>query len=157
MRSIFGKLVAGIAISAIGMFAAADNSLGTWKRNMEKSKFTNPGPNAVKSLTVVNEASEGGRKQTVTGERADGTAINGSSTIKYDGKPYPVTGASWDTVSVKQVDANTFTGKAKKTGGKYKSTTRTVISDDGKTMTVTSKGTNTEGNPTSATIVYDKQ
>jgi hypothetical protein len=30
----------------------------------------------IKSLTVTREASDGGVKQTTTGERADGTAIN---------------------------------------------------------------------------------
>jgi Tol biopolymer transport system component len=67
-------------------------------------------------MTIVVEASDGGAKRTVTGERQDGTAINTTSTVKYDGKEYPVTGATWDTVSVRQIDANTFTVEQKKTG-----------------------------------------
>jgi len=156
MRSIAAKLVIGVAITAIGMFGA-DNSIGTWKRNIAKSKTTPELTNPIKSLTIVNEASDGGVKRTVTGERQDGTAIKSSSTVKYDGKEYPVTGSTWDTVSVKQVDANTFTSETKKTGGKYHATSRTVISKDGKTMTTTTKGTNAEGQPFTATAVYDKQ
>jgi hypothetical protein len=68
---------------------------------------------------MVVEAVDGGRKVTTTGERQDGTAINSSYTVKYDGKEYPVTGAPWDTISVKQVDANTFTSEVKI--GKYHS------------------------------------
>jgi len=35
------------------------------------------------------------------------TAVNYSFTFKYDGKEYPVTGAPFDTVSSKRIDANT--------------------------------------------------
>jgi hypothetical protein len=156
MRNVVAKLVLGMAITAIGMFGA-DNSIGTWKRNVEKSKNTPPVTNPIKSLTIVNEPSDGGVKVTVTGARQDGTPINSSSSVKYDGKEYPVTGAPWDTISMKQVDANNFTFVAKKTGGKYQVNGRTVISKDGKTMTTTTKGTNTEGQPSSGTLVYEKQ
>ena len=103
------------------------------------------------------EAIDGGVKQTATGERQDGTKINGGYTAKYDGKEYPVTGTTWDTTSMKQIDANTFTFENKKTGGKYHVTGRTIISKDGKTMTTTTKGTNAEGQPSSSTIIYEKQ
>jgi hypothetical protein len=156
MRNIVVKLVIGVAITAIGMFGA-DNSIGTWKGNVAKFKSTPPVTNPIKSLTVVNEASDGGVKVTVTGERQDGTPINSSYSIKYDGKEYPVTGAPWDTVSMKQIDANTFTSEVKKTGGKYHATRRTVISKDGKTMTTTTKGTNAEGQPSSGALIYEKQ
>jgi hypothetical protein len=42
-------------------------------------------------------------------------------------------------------------------GGKYKSTARTVISADGKTMTTTSKGTGADGKAFSSVAVFDKQ
>jgi len=156
MRNVLLKVFMGVAITSVAMFGA-DNSIGTWKRNIEKSK-ANPAPaNPIKSLTLVYAAVDGGIKVTATGERKDGTAINSTSTVKYDGKEYPVTGATWDTTSMKQVDANTITFESKKTGGKYHVTGRTVISKDGKTMTTTSKGTNAEGQPTSSTAVYDKQ
>jgi hypothetical protein len=156
MRNIAAKLVIGVAITTIGMYGA-DNSIGTWKRNVAKSTSTTPSTNPITSLTMVLEAVDGGVKETVTGQRKDGTPINGGFTAKYDGKEYPVTGAPWDTISIKQIDANTFTSEVKKTGGKYHTTARMVISKDGKTMTLTSKGTNAEGKPTSAKAIYDKQ
>lgn len=156
MPNIVAKLVIGLAITAIGIFAA-DNSIGTWKRNIEKSKSKTPVPNPYKSQTTVREAVDGGVKVTSVGERKDGTPTKSSHTVKYDGKPVPVTGSTFDTIAVKQVDANTFTSETSKTGGKYHTTGRTVISKDGKTMTNTQKGTDAEGKPLSFTIVHEKQ
>jgi hypothetical protein len=154
MRSIMTKLMLGMAITAIGAFAA-DNTLGTWKLNMEKSKFSPAAP--VKSLTSTREASDGGVKVTSTGEQADGTAINASYTAKYDGKEYAVTGSPYDTITIKQVNANTLTFTQKKKGGKYNVTGRLAVSKNGKTVTSTVKGTNAQGQAYNATIVYEKQ
>ena len=85
------------------------------------------------------------------------SGINSRYTVKYDGKEYPVPGAPWDTTSLKQIDANTITFEVKKTGGKYHATGRTVISKDGKTMTTTTKGTNSEGQPSTGKFIYEKQ
>jgi hypothetical protein len=155
MRSIVAKLFIGVAITAIGMFGA-DSMLGTWKYNAAKSKTTITNP--IKSLTSVLEATpDGGVRMTRTGQLADGTPVNYSFTFKYDGKEYPVTGAPFDTVSLKRIDANTTSFETRKTGGKYHTTGRTVISKDGKTLTQTSKGINAEGKPVSSTTVADKQ
>ena len=154
MKNIVTKLIVGLTLTAIGAFAA-DNSLGTWKLNMNKSKFSPSAP--VKSLTTTREAAGGGVKATSTGEQADGTAINASYTATYDGKESPVTGAPYDTIAIKQVNANTFTFTQKKKDGKYSVTGRSVISKDGKTMTNTLKGTNADGKAYNATMVYDKQ
>lgn len=135
--------------------AGADNTIGTWKLNMEKSKVM-AGPAAIKSLTITREAVEGGVKSTSTGTRAD-REINTSYTAKYDGKSYPATGFLWDTISIKQLDANTLTVVNTKTGGKYKATGRTVVSKDGKTMTITTKGTDNEGKAMHQILVFEKQ
>ena len=156
MQNIFGKLVVGVAITAV-VTLGADNSLGTWKRNVAKSTSSAQVQNPITSMTMVREASDGGVKSTSTGKRKDGTAVDSSYTAKYDGKEYPVTGAPWDTISIKQIDANTFTTELKKTGGKYHATGRTVISKDGKTLTITNKGTDADGKPVTNKIVYEKQ
>jgi hypothetical protein len=148
-------------VLAIGLAAAAfgaDNSLGTWKANIEKSNYS-PAPIPVKNITSVRESVPGGVKVANTGERADGTAINTTYTAKYDGTPASVSGqgAPYDTVSLKQVNANTFAYDAKKSDGKYHSHGRLVISPDGKTMTLTAKGTGADGKAMAITLVYDKQ
>jgi hypothetical protein len=156
MRNIIAKLMVGVAITTIGMYGA-DNSIGTWKRDVAKSTSTPPATNPITSLTIVLEAVDGGVKETVTGQLKDGTPINGGFTAKYDGKEYPVTGAPWDTISIKQIDANTFTSEVKKAGGKLHSEGRMVISKDGKTMTLTTRGTNAEGKPSSGKAIFEKQ
>jgi hypothetical protein len=83
--------------------------------------------------------------------------VNYSFTFNYDGKEYPVTGAPFDTVSSKRIDANTTSFETRKTGGKYHSTGRTVISKDGKTLTQTSTGTDADGKAVTQTLVFDKQ
>jgi hypothetical protein len=148
-------LLIGLAITA-GVTFAADSSVGTWKLNAAKSKFT--GSYVVKSQTDVREATpEGGVKVTRTGQLGDGTPINGSFTYNYDGKEYPATGLAFDVLSVKRIDPNTVAFDVKKTGGKYHVTGQTVISADGKTMTQTAKGTDAAGKPISSTVVFDKQ
>ena len=155
MKSILAIAVLTMAAIHIAFGQTTDNSLGTWKLNMEKSKFTPSAP--VKNLTATREASDDGVKVTMTGERADGTPINGSYTAKYDGKEYPVTGAPYDSIAIKQVNENTFTTVQKNSGTKYNTTTRAVISKDGKTIKVTSRGTDADGNPIIYTMVYEKQ
>src|SRR5579872_5661284 len=103
MPNTFAKLLIGFVITAIGAIGA-DNSLGTWKLNLQKSRFSPKAP--VKSLTTTREGAEGGVKVTTTGEQADGTAVNTTYPVKYDGGECAVTGAAWDAISVKQVDAN---------------------------------------------------
>ena len=135
----------------------ADNSIGTWKLNSAKSKRTPPSTNPVTSLSIVYEAVDDGVKVTIAGQLKDGTAIGFNSTVKYDGKEYPITGAPWDTVTAKQIDANTCTFEDKKTGGKFHVLGRQVISEDGKTMTITSEGTDADGTPVAALQIYEKQ
>ncbi|HKR26590.1 MAG TPA: hypothetical protein VJT08_07490 [Terriglobales bacterium] len=158
MRKILGSILILLAMATGTGAFAADNSLGTWKVNLEKTKYT-PAPFPVKSLTSVREAAPGGVKVSNTGERSDGSAINASYTAKYDGTPVSVSGegAPYDTVSLKQVDDNTFIWDAKKSDGKYHSHGRIVISPDGKTMTMRAKGTDADGKPMTITLVYDKQ
>ena len=96
---------------------------------------------------------------TITGEQTNGTAVNASYTTKYDGAPAAVSGsgAPYDTISVKQLNANTFTDERKKTDGKYQATTRIVISKNGKRMTQATKGTDANGKALSLRFVWEKR
>ena len=156
MRTILTTSLIALAITTVAAFGA-DNTLGTWKLDVAKSKYT-PAPMPIKSLTVIREASDGGVKQTTNGERADGIALNSSYAAKYDGKDVQVSGnAQYDTIAIKQVNANTLTDERKKTGGPYKASGRTVVSNGGKTMTTTTKGTNADGKEFTQVLVFDKQ
>jgi hypothetical protein len=154
---MFSRTLVVLAITAVAA-AGADNSLGAWKINIAKSKYT-PAPMPLKSYTAVREAAPGGVKVTLTGERTDGTSINASYTAKYDGSPAAVAGSGtpYDSMAIKQVDANTFTYESKQTTGKYRASGRTVVSKDGKTMTTTAQGTDADGKAMTLTLVYEKQ
>jgi hypothetical protein len=155
MRSVLARLFIGGAVTAIAMFGA-DSSVGTWKLNAAKSKSTSTNP--VVSQTDVREATpEGGFKLTRTTQLKDGTAANYTVTCKYDGKECPVTGAPYDVVSGKRIDANTTTFETKKTGRKLHNNGKNVISKDGKTLTQTITGTDAGGKSVKTTNVFDKQ
>lgn len=158
MKRLLTLALATLAITSTAAAFAADNSLGTWKLNVSKCKYS-PGPLPVKSLTAVREAAGDGVKVTTTGERSDGTAVNSSYTAKFDGSPASLSGqgAPYDSISLKQVDANTFTYETKNSTTKYSAHGRLVVSHDGKTITMTAKGTDAEGKPMTVTLVYDKQ
>jgi len=157
MRRLLSIAILALMVT-ITVTLGAENGLGTWKLNLEKTTSSSRAPNPVKGLFVTREASDGGVKVTVKGERADGAAINATYTAKYDGVEVPVAGNSpYDMVSLKQTNADTFTEERRKTSGPYKATGLTVISNGGKVMTVTIKGTNTDGKPLTQVFILDKQ
>ena len=154
MKSLLAAVVT-ILVASAAVFAQADPSLGTWKLNVAKSKY-NAGPPAPKSTTLVIEAAGKGVKLTSSTVLADGTSRSVSYTTQYDGKDAAVTGSpDYDAVAVKRTAAGS-TGERKK-GGKVVQTYTRSFSADGKTMTVTTKGTNAAGEKIDTVLVYEKQ
>jgi hypothetical protein len=141
---------------AWGAGAQAPKGLeGTWKLNAAKSKFS-PGP-PPKSMTVVYSL-EGtdGMKIVVDLMPADGAAQHWEMSPRYDGKEYPVTGSpAADMISVKAVDDHTGESTFKK-DGKVTATNVRKLSADGKTLTITSKGTTADGKPRHDVQVFEK-
>jgi hypothetical protein len=156
MRRALTLILAVIATTAVAL--TADETLGTWKYNTAKSKGSSA-TSPITELTVTREASDGGVKITAKGTRTDGSKIDSVTNAKYDGKAVAVmgTGLTWDTVAIKQVNSKTLTEERSKKGGQYHTIARTVVSDDGKTMTTTAKGTGADGKPIATTAVFDKQ
>ena len=135
---------------------AADNSAGTWKLNLAKSKY-DPAGLTPKSTTTKIEAVEGGAKVVVDTVDSQGKASHYEYTAKYDDKDYAVKGdPNRDTTSMKKIDDYTFDATNKK-GGKVTTTTRTVYGRDGKSRTITVTGVTPQGQKVSNTQVYDKQ
>ena len=155
-RSLLTLTVVLVAVLAFAMIAwGADSNLGTWKLNVDKSKYS-PGP-APKSVTLIIEAHDGGIKYTADGENAEGSPIHIEFTAKYDGQDNPVTGSpDFNSIALKRIDAHTIEATIKK-DGMVMGTSRTVISLDGKTRTLTSKGKNAAGQDVNNVVVYDKQ
>jgi hypothetical protein len=145
-----------LAVLALAVVAsAADSNVGTWNLNLAKSTYS-PGP-APKSATLTIEAHDGGIKYTSHGENAEGSPIHVEFTAKYDGQDNPVTGSpDFNSIALKRIDAQTIEATIKK-DGMVMGTSRTVISHDGQTRTLTSKGKNAAGQDVNNVVVYDKQ
>ena len=136
------------------MCFAADAYMGTWKLNEAKSKITAGTP---KNTNVVYEATGDNVRITSDGVSGDGNPTHIEWTGKFDGKDYPVTGdPTSDMRSYKKVDDHTLEMTVKK-AGKVTTTGRIVVSADGKTRTVNTKGTDSTGKSFQNTAVYDKQ
>ena len=75
----------------------------------------------------------------------------------YDGKERAVTGdPDADMLTLKRVDANTTEFTEKKAGKVVLTGTR-VVSKDGKTLTITTKGTNAKGQKVDNVTVDDRK
>jgi hypothetical protein len=140
-------LVAGVAF-------AADPVVGTWKLNVEKSKFASG--HELKAASRVYSESGGvyTLEQKMTG--ADGKEM--SSTSQYsDGKDVKQNSSTVaDTVHARKINANTWNFELKK-DGKVVGHVHRVVSADGKTLTVHNTGANVAGATGDETLVYRKE
>ncbi|MCM3905791.1 MAG: hypothetical protein ND866_29210 [Pyrinomonadaceae bacterium] len=143
-----------VCFFAAAVCFASAVQLGTWKLNEAKSKIAAGAP---KNHTVVYETAGDDVKVTVDGTDNDGKPTHNEWTGKFDGKDYPVTGdPASDARSYKKVDDHTLELTIKK-GGKVTVTGKIVESADGKSRTVTTKGTDAAGKKFESVAVYDKQ
>jgi hypothetical protein len=161
MKRAFMKLAMfslfAIAVMMLPRTALAQSELvGTWKLNVEKSKF-NPGP-APKSSVLTYEAAGEGVKVTNDGVNAQGNPTKSVfGPFTNDGKPYPVTGVpDFNESTYKKVNDTTVEFVRLKDGKEVQRGTR-AVSTDGKTMTFTIKGVNASGQQIDNVAVYEKQ
>lgn len=144
-----------LLISALPAWAA-DPTLGTWTLNVAKSKFT-PGP-PFKSDTRTYTAEGNGVRVTIKTVDAQGKEVVSEYPVNYDGKFYPVTGSGGpaDAIALKKINELTSETSLKH-GSNIVAVARRVVSEDGKTMTVSYKGTDPTGRMVDYTLVYEKQ
>jgi hypothetical protein len=148
------SLAVGVVALTGAAFAQAPG-LGTWTLNVAKSKFS-PGP-APKSSTVTFSAAGQGVKAVIDTIGPDGSKIHWEYSANFDGKPAPVTGnPDGDMVVAKRIDANTIETSYTLKGKPTTVNTR-VYSADGKTMTVTSTGTNGQGQKLNNVQVFERK
>jgi len=141
-----------LAVAALSL--AADPNLGTWKLNEEKSHFA---AGATKNRLVSYHTVGDMVMVTVDGVDKDGKVTHNEWTGKFDGKDYAVKGdATSDTRAYTKVNGNTLSMAVKK-DGKVTVTGTIMVSDDGKTRTVTTSGMDSMGMKMDNMAVYDKQ
>jgi hypothetical protein len=151
-----GLILAAVIVAIISLPAqASDPAAGTWELNLAKSKFINvPTP---KSQTRTYEVSGEQEKMIGKGIDAKGNETLFEFTANRDGKDYPYKGSPiYDSISFKTVDARTVSYTTKKAGKLATYGTR-VVSADGKEMTFSGKGTDAQGQPFEANMIFDKR
>ena len=142
------------SLVSIQLYAQAEPAAGMWMLNVAKSKYS-PGP-APKSQMLTIAVAGQGVHITTESVGADGTKATTDYTANFDGKEVPIKGAAnTDTVSLKRVNANTVERTDRKCGKVTVTITR-VLSADGKTLTVTTKGMNEKGQTVNNVAVYEK-
>ena len=135
-------------------FAQGSSLVGTWKLNIEKSKWTGT---ALRSQTNTYQQDGQNIKGTVQVVDEKGNTLSTVLLHIYDGQPHPLTGnPNYDARSYTRVDANTLVSASMK-AGKLVQVATIVISPDGKTFTTTSTGVQTNGFMGINIQVYDKQ
>lgn len=90
-------------------------------------------------------------------QRQGGRASLIRFTARYDGKDYPYSGSlNWDSLALTRVDDFT-TAHVQKKGGRIRLTGRRVLSKDGSTLTISSKGVRADGQPTENVLVFERR
>ncbi|MEI6667539.1 MAG: hypothetical protein WCP29_05220 [Acidobacteriota bacterium] len=155
--SLFAAVALGLVVVLAGAALAQTNNprIGSWKLNLAKSTYT--GGEAPKNSTFTIVAAGAGVKVTVDGVNADGSVSHWIYTTNYDGKDSPVTGSpNRDVVAATRVGSNTVNSVYKK-DGKVTVTQTSVLSGDGKAITITGKSTDAKGKSVDFVEVYERQ
>ena len=133
---------------------ARDPRTGTWQLNVAKSTYK-PGP-APKSQTVRIEPSGQGERVRSEAINTNGTKVVTEYTAAFDGTDYPLKGSPVaNTVSLKRIDPRT-TERVDKKDGHIVLVYKRVVSEDGKTMSVTINGVNAQGQQVSNVVVFER-
>jgi hypothetical protein len=153
MKNRIGVIVLAVSCIATAACFGANPQIGTWKLNEAKSKLE---PGMGKNTTVVYAEQNDKIKITVEGVDKDGKPRHGVWIGKFDGKAYPSKGnLAWNAAAYKVVNDRINDITTMK-DGKVMWTGRVEVSADGKSRTVTVKGTNENGKKFSSKVVYDK-
>jgi hypothetical protein len=161
VKRVHPGLVLVAAVTFVPLLALAqtpDPWIGTWRLNLAKSKYE-PANLAPKSQTLRQEAAPGGSaKTTIDVVDAQGKALHQEYVVTFDGKPVAIKGApDANTTRVyKRIDGRTYE-YVQSVAGKPTTTTRTVVSADGKTRTITTTGRNAQGQTVNNVSVYERQ
>jgi hypothetical protein len=137
--------------------AQTDLFAGTWKLNVKKSKFTPGPPMKIESQTF--SPGPMGLDVSVKCVNADGSTQEFEYTANLDGKSYPITGQGpygAMSIAANLVASNTIQSKFSKES-KVVATATSLVSNSGKVLTISTKGTDANGSPFTIVAVYDKQ
>jgi hypothetical protein len=154
---VFALVVLCLGLPSL-MLAEDNPAVGTWKLNLEKSKY--PEGTAPKSMTRTVAVDGDNVKYSYEGTDAKGSDVKYGFSLKYDGKDYDFTGSGTpygaDHIAIKRLNSHQWKATLKK-GDKVVGTTTSTVSHDGKTTTLNGSGTGPDGKMIKVTQVFDKQ
>lgn len=146
--------LAAIVAWSAGLTAQNEPFLGTWELNLAKSSITRGAP--PQSESIANVAEPGGFKSTLTSVTGRGTSVE-IHHYNFDGNFHQTEGGDPRELSFKRIDRRTIESDTRR-NGQITVNRRFVLSEDGKTMTVTASGTTGGGQKyTNDTRVYDRK
>jgi hypothetical protein len=167
MNTVNGWLVHGVPIM-VAMYslgtpasvasAQGDPQVGTWELNLAKSTFS-PGPPPQRQILTYKAEGQASAVLLLQGVDAAGKPINldaSNLVIIFDGKDHPTPSANYEVSTWKRISAYRYE-VTRKRAGKVVLTSAHVVSKDGKTMTITTKGVDADGHQINNVRVYDKQ
>ena len=132
---------------------------GTWKLNVAQSKFAPNQTTAPKELTSVFRVVGDHFEFTETGTQKDSVAIASKYAFYLNGGVFkalqPASPEGETSIETVIEPGNRYLTTLK--DGKQIEVQHLVISKDGKTMSITDKGTDAKGKPYESVSVYDKQ
>jgi hypothetical protein len=146
-----------VLLLAVSLFAA-DPVAGTWKLNLAKSTFGGP-MQPRQELTIVFQKQGDQGVETVKGVAADGSPISYKVTFSktggegkfLEGVAPPSTGI----LAKRKPDSRIRDWKFMR-DGKVVATEHDAVSEDGKTLRMTIKGTDAQGKPYETVEVFDR-
>jgi hypothetical protein len=135
-------------------FAQSEPFAGLWQLNVAKSKLRGQPP---KSLTAYLQPDGQNIKMTIVIINANGTPSSVVRPWIFDGMPHQETGnPNFDATAFTRANTNTVIENRLRAGQMVQTETM-VLSEDGKTITVTLTGTLANGQPINITQVFEKQ
>jgi len=155
-----GKAMLLLAVLGLtSLLLAADPFTGTWKLSIPKSKLAPSTEAAPKEETLVIREVGADHEGSIKGTRVDGSAILEKWTVPLQGgfvkyqQGGPATGSSYIET---RIDAGEVYWTLLQ-NGKQTSVSHFVVSQDGKTLFGTTKGTDAKGKPFEALEVWEKK
>jgi hypothetical protein len=146
-----------VLLVAGSVLAQTDPFIGTWKLNVKKSKFI-PGP-PMKNETRIVSPGPLGMDISVKRVNGDSRTEEFEYTTNLDGKSYPMTGHG--PYGANSIAANLTTPYMIQStfsrDNNVVAKATSLVSNGGKVLTITTKGSDANGKPFSSIAVYDKQ
>ena len=134
---------------------AASPFAGTWKFNATSSMSTAPIPPPKEEMLVIEEAGDQLRVA-LTGTAANGSPIVNKFSVAAVGGSATIQESPFDAISVRLIAPN-IADLSYMRGGKELSTQHSLVSGDGKTLWLITRGATPQGGVVETVTAFDKR